>query len=215
MQSEELLGQRMAFFLALRQAGVGDHEVLKAFEAIPREFFIPDYLKSHIYGVHALEIDEHVTLEHPTYLARCIQNLDLNKTTTVLEFGSGIGYSIAVMSKLSKRVTGIERIRTHAHNSLRILEKINIRNATVIHGHTEAMAQNAGPFDRILSSVAFHDIPDLLIDQLKPGGILIAPMIYDTDECWTYRFSINALTANLDCERLFPSHIAMISDRLA
>jgi len=151
-------------------------KILQAFEKIPRENFVSQNLQKYAYEDRPLPIGKNQTISQPYTIAFMLNLLDLKNNQRILEVGSGSGYVLALMSKLSKgsEIYGVEKIKSLADNSIGVLRKY--KNIKVIHADGTKGLPEEAPFDRVLVSAAAHKIPEKLIDQLKVGGILVIPV---------------------------------------
>jgi protein-L-isoaspartate(D-aspartate) O-methyltransferase len=174
---------RVAGLIAvLRDTGVTDEEVLAALERIPRHLFVPPTFQDHAYDNTALPIGQGQTVSQPQIVAMMTAALDLNHRSKVLEIGTGSGYQSAYLSHLTDKVFTIEIIkplaeRTRATYDALIkdgydeFKAITSKNADGYYGWEE----NA-PFDKIIVTCGIDHIPPPLLQQLKPGGIMVIPV---------------------------------------
>lgn len=152
-------------------------KILKAFSEVKRENFIPVRLKDHAYEDRALPIGRGQTISQPYTIAKMLSLLNLKKSQKVLEAGSGSGYVLALLSKIvgSKgKVFGLELVSElvmKSKESLRGYDNIKVFNRNASSG-----LPDKAPFDRILMSAAAKKVPQALLNQLKEGGILVAPV---------------------------------------
>lgn len=165
---------------SLRKQGFSEN-IVKAFEKINREEFVPEDYKADSYEDVALPLGEGQTISQPYTIAFMLELLEIieQNKLKILEIGSGSGYVLALINEISKNseLYGIERVKELADRSERILK--GNKNIQIIHGDgSEGLAEEAekGKFDRILVSAAYKEIPYKLLKQLKTGGILVAPV---------------------------------------
>jgi protein-L-isoaspartate(D-aspartate) O-methyltransferase len=112
----------------------------------------------------------------PSLSARMLQGLRLTGTEQVLEIGTGYGYQTALLAELTFFVTSIERWPDLADTARRHLAAQKITNVRVLEGDgTEGVPQTA-PYDAILVSAAFPEVPEPLVSQLRIGGRLVQPI---------------------------------------
>lgn len=151
-------------------------KILTAFNKVNREDFVPENMKKYAYADDALPIGYDQTISQPSTIAFMLSLLEIKDNQKILEVGSGSGYVLALLANISKnsRLYGIERLKVHAENSNRILK--NFSNITVIRGDGSGGLLNLAPFDRILVSATSEEISKDLIEQLKEGGIIVAPI---------------------------------------
>jgi protein-L-isoaspartate(D-aspartate) O-methyltransferase len=104
------------------------------------------------------------------------ETLDVNKQHRVLEIGTGSGYQAAVLAALAKEVYSIEIVPELARSSAETLKRLGYRNVYTRHGNGYMGWPEKAPFDRIMLTAAPPELPQALVDQLKPGGKLVAPV---------------------------------------
>lgn len=141
-----------------------------------REAFVPLAMRHNAYRLDALPIGSQQFISSPLTVAKMTQYLSPEGCDSVLEIGCGSGYQAAVLAKIFRRVFTIERIE-----SLLLEAKERFRSLKLINIHTRTDDGQNGweqyaPFDRILFSASAREIPQKLFDQLREGGILIAPV---------------------------------------
>ena len=168
---------RMArLILALRSQGVTDPRVLDSIERTPREIFTPDLFKERAFEDSALPIACGQTISQPFIVGLMTQALTLEPRARVLEIGTGSGYQTAILSRLSRLVYTVERYRTlmkEAEDRFKTLGLINV--VTKFGDGGEGWTEQA-PFDRIMVTAAAPEEPRKLLAQLKPNGVLVAPI---------------------------------------
>lgn len=158
---------------------VKNEKVLEAFKAVPREEFILGGYEHDAYGDYPLPIHAGQTISQPTTVMIMTDALDIKKGQKVLEIGTGSGYQAAILSKLvgeKGKVITTEIIKELADFSKNNIKKLKINNIKILHSDgSEGYAKEA-PYDRIIVTAACPKIPQPLIDQLKEGGIIVAPV---------------------------------------
>ena len=162
--------------MALRKQGITDTRVLSAIETIPRELFVEQPFEINAYDNSALPIACGQTISQPYFVAFSSQALELDPKHRVLELGTGSGYQAAILSPLCRMVYTVERHKPLLAQAEERFKALHLRNIVTRHGDGMKGWPEAAPFDRILLSAAVSEVPQILIDQLKPGGILIAPV---------------------------------------
>lgn len=167
---------RAQLLLSLRQRGIRDRLVMNAFEQVPRERFIEPVMRSIAWNDQALPIDCGQTISQPTLVALMTDALDLLPAHSVLEVGTGSGYHAAILAHIVRRVVSVERFRSLAAAAAERLRDLGLSNVEVavadgLHGYALR-----APFDRIVLSAAVRELPQALIEQLEPGGVIVAPM---------------------------------------
>jgi protein-L-isoaspartate(D-aspartate) O-methyltransferase len=161
---------------AARQVGVDDLRVLNAMRRVPRAAFVPpDHIESAYYD-EPLSIPHGQVTTQPSLSARMIEALRLSGAEHVLEVGTGYGYQTALLAQLASFVTSIERWPDLAEQARENLAAQNIKNVEVVDGDgTEGFAATA-PYDAVIVSAAFPQVPEPLVSQLRIGGRLVQPI---------------------------------------
>lgn len=165
-----------ALVMALRGQGITDQRVLEAMEKTPRELFVDQPFEACAYDNTALPIACGQTISQPVIVAAITQALDLRPAHRVLEVGAGSGYQAAVLARLCRWVYTVERHRPLLQAATARFKALKLHNVMVKHGDGLQGWPYQAPFDRIVLSAAVEDVPQTLLDQLKPDGILIAPV---------------------------------------
>jgi protein-L-isoaspartate(D-aspartate) O-methyltransferase len=162
--------------LSLRSQGVTDPAVLAAIEKTPRDLFTPDLFKERSWEDSALPIACGQTISQPYIVGLMTQALTLEPRARVLEIGTGSGYQTAVLSRLARLVYTVERYRTLLRAAESRLEALQITNVITRFGDGFLGWAEQAPFDRILVTAAAPEEPIVLLRQLKPSGVLVAPI---------------------------------------
>ena len=162
--------------LALRTQGVTDPAVLAAMERTPRDLFTPELFKERSWEDSALPIACGQTISQPFIVGLMTQALTLEPRARVLEIGTGSGYQTAVLSRLARLVYTIERYRTLKKEAEARFETLGLTNVITKFGAGGQGWPEQAPFDRILVTAAAPSEPKLLLRQLKPAGVLVAPI---------------------------------------
>jgi protein-L-isoaspartate(D-aspartate) O-methyltransferase len=149
--------------------------VLQAMREVPREFFVPAALAAEAYEDAALPIGHGQTISQPFIVALMTELADIAPADVVLEIGTGSGYQAAILSRLAGEVHSIEVIPELAEQARRRLVEFGARVAVHV-GNGRAGHAAASPYDAILVTAACAEIPRALVDQLRIGGRLVAPI---------------------------------------
>jgi protein-L-isoaspartate(D-aspartate) O-methyltransferase len=168
--------ERMEFMLMLRRRGISNQAVLRAMDDVPREQFVDRSQLGDAYADQALPINCGQTISQPYLVAYMTEQLDVRDSHRVLEIGTGSGYQTAVLSRLALKVVSIERYRTLVDSARDRLKTLGYDNVEVLHGDGFAGEPLRGPYDRIIVTAAAENIPQALVDQLVPDGIMILPL---------------------------------------
>ena len=156
--------------------GVRKPEVLQVMRSVPRHLFVPPDMAPYAYEDHPLPIGNGQTISQPYIVAFMTELLDVGRNHRVLEIGTGSGYQAAVLARLAQRVYTMEIVRPLGEEAAGRLENLGYKNVAVRIGNGYAGWPEQAPFDRIILTAAPPIIPQPLIDQLKPGCKLVAPV---------------------------------------
>ena len=162
--------------LALRSQGVTDPLVLNAIEKTPRDLFTPELFRDRSFEDSALPIACGQTISQPFIVGLMTQALTLEPRARVLEIGTGSGYQTAILSRLSRLVYTVERYRTLMAEAEARFNVLGLTNVITRFGDGGEGWKEQAPFDRILVTAAASDEPTRLLAQLKPAGVLVAPV---------------------------------------
>ncbi|HEX5775990.1 MAG TPA: protein-L-isoaspartate(D-aspartate) O-methyltransferase [Caulobacteraceae bacterium] len=162
--------------LALRSQGVTDPKVLHAIEKTPREMFTPDLFKERAWEDSALPIACGQTISQPFIVGLMTQALTIEPRSRVLEIGTGSGYQTAILARIARLVYSVERYRTLLKEAEGRFQALGLTNIITRFGDGGEGWPEQAPFDRILVTAAAPDEPKKLLAQLKPNGVLVAPI---------------------------------------
>ncbi|MGC8641777.1 MAG: protein-L-isoaspartate(D-aspartate) O-methyltransferase [Isosphaeraceae bacterium] len=161
----------------LRRNGIHDQAVLAAMGKVPRHRFVPASLCDEAYQDGPLPIGHGQTISQPFIVALMTELIEPKKTMCVLEIGTGSGYQAAVLSQCVAEVDTIEVVPELGRAAASLLKELGYRNVRVKIGDGYQGWPDRAPFDAILLTAAPpKDIPQPLLDQLKIGGRLVAPV---------------------------------------
>jgi protein-L-isoaspartate(D-aspartate) O-methyltransferase len=164
----------------VRELGVCDSRVLEALHAVPRHRFVDEALASRAYEDCALPIGHGQTISQPYIVARtaelALEGMADPRAARVLEIGTGCGYAAAVLAQIFGTVVSVERLRALHDQARANLRDLRLPNLRLVFGDgVEGVAVGA-PYDAIVSAAAADEIPIAWIEQLKPGGRIVAPL---------------------------------------
>lgn len=162
--------------MQLVKRGIKNEDVLKVMKEVPRHLFIPEASRSLAYADLSIPIGHAQTISQPYIIARMLELLDVKISDRVLEIGAGSGYCVALLSKLGDKVIGLERIPELVEEARKNLKEVGIARARVVNMDGSAGAMPYCPYDKILISAACPKIPEELYVQLRPGGVIVAPV---------------------------------------
>ena len=160
-------------------------ELKEAFSSINREYFIPKGFNLFAFSLDPLPLKDGQFISSPLTVAKMTMALDLKGADSVLEIGSGSGYQAAILSKLVRRVFTIERIEKLYLEAKERFTKLGLKNIHIKFDDGTNGWKTYAPFDRILFSASCIAKPLSLMEQLKDGGILVAPIVKDNKQVIT------------------------------
>lgn len=186
----------------IRPSDVTKYTVIEAMLAVPREAFVPNGKREAAYVGENVEIDSRRVVMDPRTLAKMLDALDIQNDELVLDIGSGLGYSAAVMARMAEAVIAVEDDETRANEAQSVLSEHGVDNAIV---HRAALCDGAtehGPYDVIVLQGGVEHLPDAILAQLKEGGRIAVLFVeaalgvvrigYKIDGELNWRFAFNA-----------------------
>ena len=150
--------------------------VMDAMAATPRHLFVPADMEDFAYEDGPLPIGAGKTISQPFMVALATDLIDPVKDDVVLEVGAGLGYQAAVLSNLCKRVYAIEIISELGEAAIRRLANAGCDNVRMRIGDGARGWPEHAPFDGVVVSAGAARAPKALLEQLKPGGRMVAPI---------------------------------------
>lgn len=169
-------GMRKQLVDQIREKGITDEKVLTALMNVPRHFFLDSAFEKQAYEDRAFPIGEDQTISQPYTVAYQTQLLEVKPFQKVLEVGTGSAYQATVLAELKAKVYTIERQKKlyDANKEFLFLQQYPTLNMFFGDGF-EGLPTYA-PFDKILITAAAPYIPEKLLKQLKPGGVMVLPL---------------------------------------
>jgi protein-L-isoaspartate(D-aspartate) O-methyltransferase len=155
---------------------VRNTDVLRAMRATPRQEFVPLESRVLAYADRALSIGFGATISQPYIVGLMTELLGVGLESRVLEIGTGSGYQAAVLSQLAQHVYTVELQRDLARAAAARLTRLGYGNVSVREGNGAQGWPEEAPFDRVIVTAAAPEIPPALLEQLQPGGRLVAPV---------------------------------------
>ena len=166
----------------LRARGLEDERVLGAMARIPRHLFVPDEAAAFAYADEPLPIGRGQTISQPYIVGYMTEALKLKEGDRVLEIGTGSGYQTAVLAEVAGEVWTIELVEELSLRARAVLGKLGCANVHFRVGDGSAGWPEEAPFDGILVTAAPPEIPAVLESQLAPGGRMIIPVGWGSQE---------------------------------
>jgi protein-L-isoaspartate(D-aspartate) O-methyltransferase len=166
--------------------GLDDERIFDAMLKVPREKFAPREYRFLAYKDSAIPIGHDQTMSQPYTVAYMTHLLDLEGDGKVLEIGTGSGYQAAVLSKLANKVYTVEIIKELAEKARKKLKELGYKNVKVKVVKEEIGWEEHAPYDAIIVTAAIrHKVPQVLFNQLKEKGVLVAPVEKDHEQIMT------------------------------
>lgn len=164
-----------SLLLRLRTAGIMDQRLFKAFEAVPRQNFVPIIYLEHCYEPGSFPIECGQTMTSGDQVARTLLAADVQANHRVLEIGTGSGYQAALLAHLAKKVTTLDRFRTLVDKAKVRFDTLKLSNILASHADGINGMPNA-LFDRIIINGSLAEPPKHMIEQLASNGVMIVPV---------------------------------------
>ncbi len=161
---------------ALAAQGIHDPATLAALRAVPRHEFVPEDVRRYAYENAPLPIGRGQTISQPYIVATMTQAIRPRPGLRTLEIGTGSGYQAAVLAQAGCRVYSIEILAELAARARETLARLGYDSVEVRHGDGYLGWPEAAPFDAIVVTAAPEQVPEALLEQLAPGGRLVAPV---------------------------------------
>ncbi|HUS05447.1 MAG TPA: protein-L-isoaspartate(D-aspartate) O-methyltransferase [Bryobacteraceae bacterium] len=156
--------------------GIRNAAVLDVMRRTPRHLFMPPDVWTLAYADHPVPIGYGQTISQPYIVAFMTELLDVRKDQRVLEIGTGSGYQAAILAALAHEIYSVEIVAPLAVSAAERLKRLGYHNVFVRQGDGYQGWPEKAPFDRILLTAAPPDLPQAVVDQLKAGGKLLAPV---------------------------------------
>jgi protein-L-isoaspartate(D-aspartate) O-methyltransferase len=169
-------GLRKKLVEGIRSKGIADEKLLTAIGNIPRHYFLDSAFDEVAYEDRAFPIGEGQTISQPYTVAYQTQLLEVKPFEKILEVGTGSAYQACVLAELGVQVFTIERQKNlfDANKNFNYLKKYH--NIKFFYGDGYEGLPTFAPFDKVIITAAAPDIPQKLIEQLKPGGMMVIPV---------------------------------------
>lgn len=171
-------GLRRRLISKIRDRKVASEAVLDAMMNIPRHIFIDGAFLEKAYADFAFPIGEGQTISQPTTVAIQTTLIDPKSGDKILEIGTGSGYQTAVLDQFNVKIYSIERQKPLFQKTKKLLARLRCK-ADLFYGDGYKGLPQFAPFDKIIITCGAPYIPDALVEQLKPGGLMIIPVGQD------------------------------------
>ena len=168
-------GLRRKLVEGIMLKGISDEKVLAVMLDIPRHFFLDSAFDEQAYEDKAFPIGEGQTISQPYTVAYQTQLLEIKPFEKVLEIGTGSGYQSCVLAEMGAQVYTIERQKKLFDDNKNFAFLKKHSTIKFFYGDGYEGLPTYAPFDKILITAAAPEIPEKLIEQLKPGGMMVLP----------------------------------------
>jgi protein-L-isoaspartate(D-aspartate) O-methyltransferase len=168
-------GARKKLVALLRERGISDEGVLTAIGKVPRHFFFDETFWNQAYKDIAFPIGDGQTISQPYTVAYQTELLHIQKGDKVLEIGTGSGFQTCVLLELGAKVFTIERQENLFRRTIQVLPKMGYHPQFFLGDGSMGIAEQA-PYDKIIVTAGAPLVPEILLKQLKVGGILVIPV---------------------------------------
>jgi protein-L-isoaspartate(D-aspartate) O-methyltransferase len=168
-------GLRKQLVETIRNKGIRDENVLQAVEAVPRHYFFDSSFLNFAYEDKAFPIGAGQTISQPYTVAYQTELLEIKKGDRVLEVGTGSGYQACILAQMGARVFSIERQKSLYDKAAKFIPALGYI-VKLFYGDGYQGLPAFAPFDKIIVTAGAPYMPNPLVDQLKPGGILVIPV---------------------------------------
>jgi protein-L-isoaspartate(D-aspartate) O-methyltransferase len=168
-------GARKKLVALLRERGISDECVLTAISKVPRHFFFDETFWNQAYKDIAFPIGDGQTISQPYTVAYQTELIHIQKGDRVLEIGTGCGYQTCVLLELGAKVFTIERQENLFRRTIQVLPKMGYHPQFFLGDGSMGIAEQA-PYDKIIVTAGAPLVPEILLKQLKIGGILVIPV---------------------------------------
>lgn len=180
--SDPRAAERERLVLEVADQGIRDTAVLRALATVPRHLFVPLAMAPYAYENRPLPIGHGQTISQPYIVALMTELARVRPGDTVLEVGTGSGYQAAVLAEVGATVHTIEIVEPLAAEAERRLARLGYGDSVFVRaGDGYRGWPEAAPFAAILVTAAPEEIPEPLLEQLAPGGRLVAPVGPEND----------------------------------
>lgn len=161
---------------ALRKRGVSDDAVLAAIGAVPRHFFLDKAFEEHAYEDKPFPIGNKQTISQPFTVAYQSALLEIRPGDRVLEIGTGSGYQAAILAALGAQVFTVERQEMLFHKTQDLLARLKFKTIRCFFRDGMLGLPEHAPFNKIVVTAGAIDVPESLLEQLAPMGVLVIPV---------------------------------------
>ncbi len=161
----------------LSEQGITSNKILNVMRETPRHIFVDEALASRAYEDTALPIGFNQTISQPYIVAKMTESLlEFGQLGKVLEIGTGCGYQTAILAQLVDHVYSVERILPLQRKAKGYLWELRLKNVSYMHSDGGWGWPDYAPYDGILVAAAPPEIPEMLLQQMAVGGVMVIPI---------------------------------------
>ncbi len=154
----------------VRPSDVTKFPIIEAMLAVPREVFVPDTRRDAAYADESIDLGHGRLMLEPRTIAKLLDGLNIQPNEVVLDIGCGLGYSTAIMARMSEFIVALEHDEAMVAEAQSTLSEHGIDNVAVVSGPLSVGAPKHGPYDVIFIEGAIEKLPSEIKGQLKEGG---------------------------------------------
>ncbi len=178
-------GLRKQLVETIKGKGVTNKQVLQAINKIPRHFFLDSSFLEPAYEDKPFPIEAGQTISQPYTVAFQSMLLQVKKGDRILEIGTGSGYQACILAELGAKVFTIERHKVLFEKTSKLLPSLGFHSVKTFFGDGYKGLPSYAPFDKVLITAAAPSIPEMLVQQLKIGGLMVIPLGPDSVQTMT------------------------------
>lgn len=168
-------GARNKLVKHLESRGIQDAKVLKAIGKVPRHYFFDETFWNQAYKDIAFPIGDGQTISQPYTVAYQSELLHVKRGDKILEIGTGSGYQTCILLELGAEVFTIERQESLYNRTIQVLPYMGYKPHFFLGDGSKGIAQHA-PYDKIIVTAGAPFVPEVMLQQLKLGGLLVIPV---------------------------------------
>lgn len=168
-------GARKKLVAHLEGRGIQDKYVLQAIGKVPRHFFFDETFWNQAYRDIAFPIGDGQTISQPYTVAYQSELLHVKKGHKVLEIGTGSGYQTCILLELGAEVYTIERQENLYNRTIQVLPYMGYKANFFLGDGSKGIPEH-GPYDKIIVTAGAPFVPEVMLKQLKLGGLLVIPV---------------------------------------
>ena len=168
-------GARKQLVELLKRRGIEDKRVLAAIGKVPRLYFFDETFWNQAYRDIAFPIGDGQTISQPYTVAYQTELLHIERGDRVLEIGTGSGYQTCILLELGAEVYTIERQQNLYNRTIKVLPYMGYKPHFFLGDGSKGVPEHA-PYDKILVTAGAPFVPDVMLKQLRVGGVLVIPV---------------------------------------